>query len=102
MKLLVETTGDFMLACPYTAQIVSSSRPSVVSPTPFIEARIGMRQLKVFSNKVGADATDAEFEKYWIESNGDPEFALESFLSTFELRPEPKPVDKPKRGQRSE
>lgn len=106
MKLLVETTGDFMLSCPYTAQVISSSRPSVVSSTPFIEARMGMRQIKVFSNKLGADATDAEFEKYWLETLGDPDFAIDSFLSAYEIRPEPKapsaPEPKPKRGSRGE
>lgn len=82
MKLLVETTGEFMLMDTSGRQEVQAARPSVVDNTNFINGRIASGFLKGLG-PLKDDATDAEFAKYFDESKGDSNLAVESFLSTF-------------------
>ena len=96
MKLLVKPTGPFLLLDPTTGCVVYDARPSVVLSSVFIGSRTALGQLKILSNELDDSATDAEFVKYWAESEKDETLAVESFLSKFVFKdPEPKPEPKP-------
>lgn len=82
-KILVETSGSFMLLDPYNGQEVQHNRPSVVVVTGFIEVKIAQGDLKVLSPELREEATDAEFAKYWKDSDRKAELAVASFVSAF-------------------
>ena len=82
MKLLVETTGPFMLIDSYTKCEIDNNRPSVVLPSEFIQARMTVGQLRVISNELSDGATDEEFAQFWRDS-GKRDLAISSFLSKF-------------------
>lgn len=87
MKILVETTGPFMLVNPETGCELAHNRPSVAISTNFLQSRIATGQVKVLSNPLMDSATDAEFHSYWKASDRKKNLAIESFLSAF-LEPE--------------
>jgi hypothetical protein len=82
MKLLVETTGAFMLTDLASGQEVPSHRPAVVGHSNFFQHRVSLQQLRVLG-ELTDDATDAEFAKFLAESEGDTNLAVESFVSVF-------------------
>ncbi|MGO7308754.1 hypothetical protein ACCS91_33405 [Rhizobium ruizarguesonis] len=94
MKILAETTGEFMLSDLGTGDVIYAGRPSVVELSPFIEARVAISQVRKEAD-LTADATDDEFATYWTESEGNRDLAVESFLSKFGVD---KPVA-PKKGK---
>lgn len=57
MKLLVETTGPFMLHDFFGRQEVAANRPSVVEASPFILDRIGtkIKKLDVLADEASDD-----------------------------------------------
>lgn len=83
MKLLLETTGDFMLVDPQTNSEIAWNRPSVCAMSGFIQMRMAAGQLKVIANDLDDSATDDEFVKFVAESKGDLELAKDSFISAF-------------------
>lgn len=83
MKILAETTGDFLLLDLSTGDTLEAHRPSVVSRSGFLDARIALHQVTKLAD-LPDDATDAEFAGYWTESEGDKALAVESYLSKFE------------------
>lgn len=84
-KLLVETTGEFLLQDTFhpSRQIVQEHRPSVVEKTSFIEQRLAGGQIKLLALNLKDEASDEEFEKYFAESEGDIELAISSFVAAF-------------------
>ena len=91
MKLLAETTGEFLLHDLSTGQTLQSSRPSVIARSGFIDARIALSQITKIAD-VPDQASDEDFADYWATSEGDRDLAIASYLSTFEqpAAPEPK------------
>lgn len=82
-KLLVETTGEFELVdFNEGGAIVAHNRPSVVNHSTFISSRTAVGQIRVLDNLTD-EATDAEFEKYFKDSEGDVELALSAFKSAY-------------------
>lgn len=90
MKLLVETTGSFMLKDPSTGDEIDNAHPSVVKRSEFIQSRTAMGQINIISVDLQEEATDAEFQKFWKECKGDKELAVESFLSAWGKAQKPK------------
>lgn len=82
-KILVETTGSFMLQ-DSNGQEVQANRPCVVRRSQFIHSRTALGQLKVLG-QLKDEATDAEFLQYFRDSEGDAPLAVESFLSKFSV-----------------
>jgi hypothetical protein len=82
MKILAETTGDFMLTDLSTGHDLQSTRPSVIARSYFIDSRIALGQVTKIAD-VPDEATDEEFLAFWIDS-GDRELAIASFLSKFD------------------
>lgn len=99
MKILIETTGSFMLVDPYTGEQIRPVRPHVMTHTPFLEARIASRQLRVLNAEITDEATDEEFASFWAESKGDKALAVESFVSQFTEGSEPEKPAPKKRGK---
>ena len=89
-RLLIETTGDFMLV-DYGAGAVEieAHRPTVVESTNFVQDRISRDQIAVLG-EVNADATDAAFIETLANSK-DIQMAVDAFLAEFPLE---KPVPK--------
>jgi hypothetical protein len=82
-KILAETTGEFELVdFTYGGAIVAHDRPSVVESTTFIQSRASLGQIRVLDTLTD-EATDAEFEKYFKESDGDAELAISSFKASY-------------------
>jgi hypothetical protein len=82
VKILAETTGDFMLADMSTGHDIQAHRPSVVARSGFIDSRIALGQVTKVAD-VPDEATDEEFLAFWIDS-GDRDLAIASFLSKFD------------------
>lgn len=91
MKILAETTGDFMLTDLATGQSIQAVRPSVVPRSRFVDARIALSQIVKVAD-VPDDATDEEFASFWRDSDGDRELAIASFLSKFDPEAPKEPV----------
>jgi hypothetical protein len=93
--LLVETTGAFSLLGPNGVD-VKRLRPTVIERSSFVEVQCANGQLRVLA-ELPDEATDAEFAKFWEESEGDEELAIESFKATFTTVEKPsKATRKPK------
>lgn len=84
MKVLVETTGSFMLMS--NGQEVQNNRPSVIVNSDFFQSRVANGQLKVLG-QLQDTATDAEFAAFWVESKQDNALAAASFISKFGIPP---------------
>ncbi len=81
-KLLVETTGSFILIDFENGTEIQDGRPTVVSESSFVSARAALGQIRVLDTLTD-DATDEEFAKYFKESNGDTELAISAFKTSF-------------------
>lgn len=79
-KILVETTGSFMLMNPQTGEEIPNDRPAVVRNSNFVSQRAGVDQIKILATSLPDEASDQEFQAYWSE---DPEIAVEAFLSQY-------------------
>lgn len=86
-KLLIETTGDFMLMDNSTGAEIHWNRPTVCPRSNFIGARTAMGQIKVLSNELSEDATDEEFGAFLLDSKNDKELAVSAFISKFGPQP---------------
>ena len=80
-KLLVVTTGDFMLMTP--GGLVWADRPSIVEPNHFIDGRVSAGQAKVLRNDLPDEADDEAFALFIKEHDGDVDAALENYLLKF-------------------
>lgn len=85
MKALVETTGDFMLYNASTGEVVEAHRPSLITEGYFLQAQLGLGQLRVLELGFPEEATDAEWAEWLKASDGDIPLATASFKS----KPEP-------------
>lgn len=83
MKILLKTTGSFMLVDPQTGDEMQHNRPSLVGQSNFVQSRTAIGQLKVLSNEVPDTLTDADFLKFWNDSDKDEALAVQSFLASF-------------------
>ena len=90
-KLLVETTGDFMLVDAYTGDLLDSGGCSVVGTSQFIQARVSVGQVIVHLGNLRDDATTEEWKAY-LKDSGDFALAKAAFESAFSLTAPPKPV----------
>lgn len=101
MKVLVKTTGQFMLMFPMTREEVPHNRPAVVTNQSGVDQQINAGQIKVLSpNLLPDDASDEEFAGFWAESAGSDDqesLAVAAFLSTFEAAPSGSPEEDKKK-----
>ena len=69
MKLLIETTGEFMLIdFSQNGLVIEHNRPTVSSEnSTFVSSRAAVNQVKVIAS-LSDDASDAEFVQYWNDS----------------------------------
>lgn len=91
-KLLVETTGSFMLVDPYTSDVIYADGQSVVESSQFIQARASIGQVKVLLGDLSKDATTEEWKEYLKSSDRNMKLALASFASTYGPQDEPEEV----------
>ena len=96
MKLLVETTGNFLLINPLNGQEIHYNRPTVVEPSGFITNHIGILNIKVLSNELPDEASDAEFAAWYAEA-GDKDLAVASYIAKFQT--DEGEMEKPTRGK---
>jgi hypothetical protein len=86
MKLLVKTTGEFMLFDPTNGSWVQPDRPTVVPPSGFINSRAALGHVALLG-QVNDDATDEAFLDTWNQAEKNEALAVDSFLSEFPLPP---------------
>lgn len=79
-KILVETTGSFMLSDPQMKQEIPANRPAVATYSNFVGQRAGINQITILATDLPEDANDADFLSYWKE---DKETAVDAYLSKF-------------------
>lgn len=92
MKALVETTGAFMLYDMGTREEVSDARPSVLTQGQFLQVQVSIGQLRVLHAELPEEATDADWEAWLVECDGDVEFAIASYVAKLAEPPEEKPL----------
>lgn len=95
-KLIVETTGAFMLM-DGRGNFVPTDRPAVLPVSPFVDERRGRAQLRILSDQLPDEANDAEWAEWWAEAKGDRDLAIESYVAKFaadEVDGEPPPRTK--------
>lgn len=92
-KLLVETTGAFMLV-DYSdgGTEINAFRPSVVRNTQFVQSRVSTGDLTVLGTVTDA-ATDEAFADT-LRNSKDTTMAVEAFLAEFDPKPAPAPAPK--------
>ena len=97
MKLLVETTGPFMVYLPAVEQIVEADRPGVVTPSAFMNIASTDGRLRVL-HQLADTASDAEFLETLQDSKGDKKLAVEAYASMHpydDVAATPKPKTQP-------
>ena len=97
MKMLVETTGDFMLMQTTTGFDIQSDRPCVVAVDAWVHNQLGLKSLVVLNNDLPDTATDEDFLTYWKECKRDKAMAVPSYLSQFAPVEAEPAVSKPKK-----
>ena len=104
MKLLIETTGSFMLLDQTqpeaSAQAISHQYPTVVVSDHFVGSRAAAGQIKILA-QLNDSATNDEFLNYIADCKGAPDailLAVESFKSAFALNAAPKAPEVPEDG----
>lgn len=94
-KLLVETTGDFQLVDFYAGgAVIPHDRPSVVSPTMFVQTNTANGRLRVLAELPDA-ADDTGFVEA-LKGSKDAEVAVAAYKAEFEPKEEPKPRSRTK------
>lgn len=93
MKLLVETTGAFMLLDRSQSVEIAENRPTVVESNHFVQNKIAVKQINVLG-KVNDAGSDKEFEAFWQESE-DAGLAVRAFLGSFAVEDETQKASKP-------
>jgi hypothetical protein len=88
MKSLVETTTDIFLIDPLSGDELAWNRPSLIRWTSFVDTRTGLGQIKVLKAGIPDKFTDADFLKFWNDSDQKPELAIASFLAHVEVEVE--------------
>lgn len=89
MKFLIETTGDFMLYDVLNMQCVESDRPSVVADGPFLQAQMGLKNVRILIPDLPDEATDAEWVD-WLKASEAVDLAVASYREKYHPEPEPK------------
>lgn len=92
MKLLVETTGPFLVYTALPEQSVEADRPGVVTPTSFINRAMADGRLTMLA-QLADTATDADFLETWVSADGDRTLAVESYISQHPYDDAAKQVD---------
>lgn len=77
-KSLVRPDGSFEYICPVSGQHVQSHRPTVISPTDWLNSKIAAGKIKLVMGDLPEDASDASFEKAWKEASRNQAKALET------------------------
>lgn len=86
MKLLVKTNNVLLLGI--NGDVYEPLRPSVVRNDSFCQTKVAAGVVTVLKANLPEQATDAEWAKFYAESDTDVELALESFLAKFEAEPD--------------
>lgn len=96
MKLLVETTGEFQLINAVNGTRIRFNRPTVVDSDSFVQSHIAYGHLKVFTHTLVDEATDADWEVWLAEAEGDIDLAVASYLTKFDAEAAKEPEVKTK------
>jgi hypothetical protein len=96
LKLFVKTTGAFILMDPAGEQVIMPGRVHVARSGYFVQNQLTLGHLTVFRHELPDEASDAEFQAWLVESNGDEELAMDSYASRFAPAAPPPPEPKPR------
>ena len=89
MRMIVETSGPFMIINPFTREEIEADRPCVVSAHAFITEKLGSGALKLHAADLPDTATDPAWLAWLKASDGKIDLAVASFVSSFEAKSEP-------------
>jgi hypothetical protein len=81
MKALVITKDSATRLNTTLGEVIDAFRPSVVTVTEFVKTLAMSRCIEPLGGELPDSATDAEFEKFWKESDKNVDLAISSFLS---------------------
>jgi len=83
MKALVKTLDTGTRINTVGGEVLNAFRPSVVTVTEFIRTLAMSRLIQPIGNELPDTATDAEFEKFYIEADKDLDFACDAFFKNI-------------------
>lgn len=82
----LESGGKAGYIEPNTGQVISSRRPTVVTNTGFVSELISNGSLELLAPNLPPEANDDDFAATLVESDGDVELAVASYVSNFEKK----------------
>ena len=86
-KLIVETTGKFMLVDMMGKQSVEWNRPTLVQSSHFINERCANGQIKVIAEDIPEAGCDEDFAKFLADSK-DVDSAIANYCTTLGAKEE--------------
>lgn len=86
MKLLVTTKNVLLLGI--NGDVYEPDRPTLVSNDMFCQSKVAAGVVQVLKADLPEAATDAEWLKFYRESNKDFDLAYDAFLSKYEAEAE--------------
>lgn len=98
-KILARVTGDFMLSSPIDRFEIEAGRPYIVPACTFCDHFASLGRLNILRTDLPDTANDADWKGFWVESKGNLDLAIESYMSTLEVVEEEAP--KPKASHRA-
>lgn len=88
MKAIVVTQDKCTRINPINGEIIEAFRPSVVTLSEFVSNLVMKRVLKPVGGPLKDTATDAEFVKFYIDSDQKEDLAVSSFMSKYDAEDE--------------
>jgi hypothetical protein len=96
MKMIVETTGSFMLmgSAMNGADRVEFDRPCVVLATTYIQLKAAAGALNILKQGLPDSASDEDFAEYLASAKGDAALAIESYAASLDVGPDETAAEK--------
>lgn len=80
-KIIVKTTGPFLYMDSNVEQTVEAHRPTVVSPTSFIDDKVREKKITVLSEGLPDTANDEDFLKTYVASDRNEKLAVKAYIA---------------------
>ena len=84
MSKLIVKTKNILLVDTISGEVIYEDRPSIVTDTSFVHGRAAIGQVTIVKNYLPDSASDADFQKFWTESEKNEELAIASFMSSLD------------------
>ena len=83
MKIIVRTTKSHLVWNRATGEMITPTRPHVIASTNFSGIYLANGHLRTLASNLPDEASDKDFEEFWLACDKDDILAVESFVSQF-------------------